>query len=267
MVSASIIGLDRGTILSDQNYHREADMVATKSDPTPTVERAPTPVYNLLIDHPDGTLLWDTGSHPEAANGYWPTWLYDAFEHYDAENHRLDDALDAVGYQLSDIDYVIQTHLHMDHAGGLFHFEDEETPIIVHEDELKFAYYSSVTKQGSAGYVKQDFDRNLNWRVIHRDRTQLFDDIEFIRLKGHSPGTLAMLIHLDPNGSVLFTSDLIEVRENYENHRPPGPGILWDRENWLASLHTLQDLERRHEAEVIYGHEEDQLERILTGWS
>ncbi len=266
MVSATITGLDRGNILSDQNYHRETDIVATKSNPHPTVERAETPVYNLIIDHPEGTLLWDTGSHPDAGEGYWPGWLYDAFEHYDAADHALDDELSQAGYRISDIDYVIQTHLHMDHAGGLYLFEDTDTPIIVHEDELKFAYYSSVTKQGSAGYVKQDFDRDLNWHVIHQDRTRLFEDIEFIRLKGHSPGTLAMLIHLDRDESVLFTSDLIEVRENYEQHRPPGPGILWDRENWFSSLHTLHELEREHDAEVIYGHEQSQLSRILDGW-
>jgi hypothetical protein len=72
MVDATIHGIDRGRLLSDQNYDLEADVMATADEPAPTLERTEKPVYNLVIDHPAGTILWDTGSHPEAGNGYWP---------------------------------------------------------------------------------------------------------------------------------------------------------------------------------------------------
>lgn len=266
MVDAQIYGLNRGTLLSDENFHREAHTVATAADPNPTVSRDETIVYNLLIDHPDGTILWDTGSHPDAGNGYWPDWLYNAFEHPDAHEHPLPDCLNEHGFGIDDIDYVLQTHLHMDHAGGLEHFAGTGTPILVHEEELKFAYYSVVTQDGSAGYHRPDFDRDLNWHVIHTDHTHPFEDIELFRLEGHTPGLLATLIHLDRYGSVLFTSDLVEVADNYADEHPAGPGILWDRNNWRASIHALKDLARKHDADVIYGHEPSQLETITAGW-
>ena len=154
----------------------------------------------------------------------------------------------------------------MDHAGGLHHFDGTDTPVFVHEDELKFAYYSAVTREGSAGYVRADFDHDLNWRVVHREREQHFEDLEFIRLRGHSPGLMGLRVHLDGYGTLLFTSDIVEVAANYERSHPPGPGILWDRGHWYESLRTLQDIERRHDAEVIYGHEKDQLGTITDGW-
>ncbi|MFB6172302.1 MAG: N-acyl homoserine lactonase family protein [Haloarculaceae archaeon] len=266
MVDATIHGIDRGTILSDRNYHVEAHTVATASEPNPTLERAETPVYNLVIDHPAGTILWDTGSHPEAGDGHWPPWLYEAFEHVDAADHRLDDDLAAAGWTVDDIDYVIQSHLHMDHAGGLAAFEGTDVPVFVHRDELEFAYYSVATGEGSAGYVREDFDRDLNWQVVHRDRERHFEGVEFIRLRGHSRGLMALKVDLDGYGTLLFTSDVVEVAENYERGRPPGPGILWDREHWFESLHRLQELERRHDAELVYGHEVDQMDAILDGW-
>lgn len=221
MVEATITGIDRGTILSDRNFDVEAQTIATADDPNPTVERTETPVYNLVIDHPEGTMLWDTGSHPDAGDGYWPDGLYNAFEHVDADEHHLDDDLEAAGYGLDDIDYVFQTHLHMDHAGGLYNFDGTDTPVFVHEDEIKFAYYSATTAAGAQGYVREDFDRDVNWRVVHREREHHFEDVEFIRLRGHSPGLMALRIDVDGYGTVIFSSDIVEVAQNYENEHPP----------------------------------------------
>ncbi len=58
------------------------------------------------------------------ASGRVPEVLHAAFEHYDADEHPLPDALDDAGYALSDIDAVVASHLHLDHAGGLHHFDE-----------------------------------------------------------------------------------------------------------------------------------------------
>jgi glyoxylase-like metal-dependent hydrolase (beta-lactamase superfamily II) len=266
MVDATIHGIDRGRLLSDQNYDLEADVMATADEPAPTLERTETPVYNLVIDHPAGTILWDTGSHPEAGEGYWPGPLYNAFEHVDAHEHHLEDDLDAAGFDLADVDSVIQSHLHLDHAGGLYNFEETDVPVYVHRDEIQWAYFSAATREGSAGYVKADFDRDLDWRLVHGERSRPFEGIELIRLRGHSRGMLAMTVDLDGEGTLLFTSDIAEVAANYERPHPPGPGICWNRDQWYESVHELEEIERRRDAEVVYGHDPDQLEDVLEGW-
>ncbi|MFB6169634.1 MAG: N-acyl homoserine lactonase family protein [Haloarculaceae archaeon] len=266
MVKATIDVVDRGRMEMDENFSLEANVIATKSNPTREVELETIPVYNLVIDHPEGTILWDTGSHHEAGEGHWPSGLYDAFYHGDAADHRLDDDLEAAGWSLDDVDYVVQTHLHLDHAGGLEFFDGTDVPVFVHEEELKYAYYSTRTSEGSNGYVLADFHHDLNWEVVHGDRERHFEDVEFVRLPGHTPGLMGMLVHLDDHGSVLFTSDHVEIAANYDREIPPGPGLLWGRTEWYDSLHTVQELERRHDAEVVYGHDMAQYEEMRDGW-
>ncbi|GAB3688974.1 N-acyl homoserine lactonase family protein [Salinarchaeum chitinilyticum] len=267
MVDATIQGIHRGTICSDVNFHLEAETVATAAEPAPTAERIATPIYNLVIDHPDATILWDTGSHPAAGEGHWPAATYQAFEQPDAADHHLVDDLADAGYDVADVDAVVCSHLHVDHAGGLQAFAGTETPIYVHAEELQFAYYSACTPGGDGGgYVREDFDHDLAWQLLHRDRVEPFADVELVRLPGHSPGLLGMLVHLDDHGSVLFGSDVAELSANYEDERPLGASLLRDRQAWEDSIRTLKDLERRHDAEVIYGHDPDQHERVLAGW-
>ncbi|MFB6136783.1 MAG: N-acyl homoserine lactonase family protein [Halobacteriaceae archaeon] len=263
-MTIAVVGVDRGTIESDANYHLEAHTVASASDPDPPATMLETPVYNLVVDHPEATVLWDTGSHPEAGEGYWPEPLYDAFAHVDAAEHRLADDLAAAGYDLADIDSVVASHLHVDHAGGLHNFAGTDTPVYVHADELQFAYYSAVTDEGSAGYLQADFDRDLNWRVVHRDRHTLLDGVELVRLPGHAPGLLGLVVHRE-DGTLVAAGDQCEVAAHHEGH-PQGAGLLWDRQAWRESLETVRELERRHDATVLYGHDPDQLERILAGW-
>jgi glyoxylase-like metal-dependent hydrolase (beta-lactamase superfamily II) len=251
----------------DRNFHAEASTIATQSDPNPDLELVDAAVYNLVIDHPDGTILWDTGCHPEAGDGHWPGGLYDAFPAIDAHQHRLDDDLAEAGYDIGEIDYVIQSHLHMDHAGGLEFFDGTDTPIFVHEAELKYAYFSAKTGEGNAGYVLDDFDHDLNWNVIYRDNVAPFEDIEFLHLPGHTPGLLGLRVELEDAGTLIFTSDLADSADNYERMQPMGPGLIWDRRSWFDSLRRIHDLERRTDAEVVFGHDTDQIEAVGDGWS
>jgi len=266
MVDAIVQGIYRGTIVSDWNFHVEGHTTATASDPHPETSRIETPVYNWVIDHPEGTILVDTGSHPDAGDGYWPAPLYDAFEHRDAADHPLPVALERAGYAVDDVDYVIQTHLHVDHAGGLHNFAGTDVPVYVHEEELKFAYYSAATEGGAGGYLQADFDHDLDWRVVHRHRTTPFEGIELHHLPGHAPGLVGLLVDLEDT-TLLFGSDVAELEANYRDEQPLGGSLLRDRQAWEASIHTLKELERRHDAEVVYGHDPDQREAILEGWS
>lgn len=266
MVDASIDIIDRGTISVDENFLIEASTAATASDPNPDLEMIDIPVYNLVVDHPEGVILWDTGIHPDARDGHWPSGLVNAFPPANPRDHRLDDDLATAGYDVDDIDYVVQSHLHMDHAGGLELFDGSETPIFVHERELKYAYYSAKTGEGSAGYVLEDFDHDLNWQILHLERETHLDGIEFVHLPGHTPGLFGMFIDLDGHPPLLFTSDMVDNRVNYEKEIPMGPGLIWNRETWFESLRRIKDLQRTTDAEVVFGHDPEQFERIEDGW-
>ncbi|WP_265110444.1 N-acyl homoserine lactonase family protein [Halosolutus halophilus] len=263
MVDATVTPIDRGTITTDFNHIVEGYTLGTAANPNPDVTMGDGPVYNLVIDHPEGTILWDTGSHPEADSGHWPAELYAAFEHTGLR--PIEDDLAEAGYAVGDIDYVIQTHLHLDHAGGLYAFEDTETPIFVHEEELKYAYYSAKTGAGSDAYVAGDFDRNLNWEIVHGTREQHFEDLEFVHLPGHTPGLLGVRLDLDDAGTVIFAGDQAYVRANYDDEHPMGGDLLWSKRAWYESLRLLKDEERRHDARIVCGHDADDLAALQDG--
>ncbi|MDQ2049296.1 N-acyl homoserine lactonase family protein [Natronolimnohabitans sp. A-GB9] len=260
MVDATVTPIERGTITTDVNNVLEGARLGTADDPNPGTELIDSPVYNVVIDHPEATILWDTGSHPEADSGHWPADLYTAFEHTGLR--PLEDDLADVGYDVADIDAVIQTHLHLDHAGGLYAFEGTDTPIYIHRRELEYAYYSAKTDAGDGAYLAGDFDRDLNWTVVHDDRECHVTDLEFLRLPGHTPGLLGVRLDLDDAGTVVLAGDQAYTRANYHEERPMGGALLWSKRRWLESLRTVKDLERRHDATVVCGHDEAALETL-----
>jgi N-acyl homoserine lactone hydrolase len=266
MSDISVTLVDRGRVRADKNYVVDGYAMADAENPDPDHEIVEFVVWNAVVDHPDATILWDTGSHPDAGDGYWPKPLYDAFEHVDAADHHLDDDLNDVGYTLDDIDAVVMSHLHLDHAGGLRQFAGTDVPIYVHEDELKFAYYSAKTSEGSIAYLASDFDHDLNWEIVHRHRHTLVDGVELLHLPGHTPGVLGAKIDLPDEETLLVAGDECYVDANYTDEVPLGPGLLWSERDWYESLQTLKELERRHDAAVLYGHDLDRFESFDGGW-
>ncbi|GAB7092619.1 N-acyl homoserine lactonase family protein [Halorubrum luteum] len=266
MVNAEIHVIDRGGLYCDMNYMMEANTIATYDEQNPDIEYGEIPVWNLVIDHPEATILWDTGSHHEAADGHWPAGLTQAFYPHDASEHRLDDDLEAAGYSIDDIDAVFQSHLHLDHAGGLEFFDGTDVPVYVHEKEMKFAYYSAKTAEGSSAYVLDDFDHDLNWQILHDDCEEQFEDLEFVRFPGHTPGLTGSVIHLDDDGTVVFTGDQVYMDENYQDEVPLGGPLMWGKTEWRDSLQRIRSYERRHDAEVVFGHDPEQFEAIQPGW-
>lgn len=254
--------LDRGRIHADENFAVDTSVAATASNRNPDFEYVPYAVWNLVIDTPEATVLWDTGSHPNAT-GYWPNALYEVFAHVDADEHDLAADLEGAGYGIEDIDCVVQSHLHLDHAGGLYQFEGTDTPIYVHEEELKFAYYSAKSREGSIAYVSEDFDRDLNWHVVHRER-QLVEGIELLHLPGHTPGLLGALVDTAP--PLLIAGDEAFFETNYREEQEMGASLLWGSRAWAESLRKLQDVERRHGATVLFGHDRNQIEAIDEDW-
>jgi len=266
MATRSISVVDRGALKCDLNYLVDGNTLGTYDEPNPDTDYIEIPVYNLVIDHPDGTILWDTGVHPRANDGYWAEPMFQAFAAVDADEHHLQDDLDRAGYDLADIDYVFQSHLHSDHTGGLHNFVGTETPVFVHEEELKYAYFSEKTRHGSHGYHLPDFDRDLRWRVIRRDREQHFSGIEFLRLPGHTPGLMGTIVELKDGHTVVFTNDVVYVEANYRYEVPLGAGMMWNEQAWLDSIAQIKEIARRRDAEVVFGHDPDQYEEIQDGW-
>lgn len=255
--------IDRGTIRSDARQVIQGYKFGTRDEPDPETVMGEGPVYNVVIDHPEATLLWDTGVHPEAADGYWNDSQIAAFEYTADADQRLEPALAEAGYGLEDLDGVILSHLHMDHAGGLYNFDGTDVPISVHEDEFRHAYLAARTDRGDDWYIADDFHHDLEWSIVSAESTTLYEGIELFLLPGHTPGLLGVQIE-DREGTVLLISDQADIHLNYEARIPMSGGMLWSKAQWRRSLDAVEARARVTEALVVAGHDEEDVAALAN---
>ena len=91
----------------------------------------PLPIYAWLIEHPEGLIVVDTGETARAGEpGYFPRWhpyFKLAVREWVQPEDEIGPRLRALGFSPDDVRWVILTHLHTDHAGGLAHFPRSDT--------------------------------------------------------------------------------------------------------------------------------------------
>ncbi len=221
-----------------------------------------SPMVALLIEHPTlGNILYDTGNSPFYNSVYGKAIL----ETYPITQFRsIEDALADAGLRPDDIDLLILSHLHFDHAGGLSYFAGTKAfgNIIVAESELKNAYFSVMTGQSGA-YVKSLFDLpDVRYRTISQD-TKLADDLTLFLQASHTPGVIGLQLTLPQTGTVLVTSDTIYTQDSYDQGLPPGGKINKTQDEFFSNLEAIRQRQAVHQATLFFGHDYDQ----VTSWA
>lgn len=90
----------------------------------------PLPIHAWVIEHPEGLIVVDTGETARSAErGYFPGWhpyFRRGVRERVGREQEIGPRLRGLGLSTADVRWVVLTHLHTDHAGGLHHFPDAE---------------------------------------------------------------------------------------------------------------------------------------------
>lgn len=260
--------MDNGQLSMDKNYMISMHNPASAENPNVPNELVKFPVYTVLIDHPDGKILFDTACNPESTglNGRWGTATQSLFPLDMPEECYLHHRLEELGVRPEDIKYVVASHLHLDHAGCLELFTN--ATIIVHEDELNGALqtYARNTKEGA--YIWGDIDawikNNLQWKTVRRteDGLKLADGIHLLNFgSGHAWGMLGLHINLPETGGIILASDAIYTAESYGPPVKP-PGILYDSVGYNSTVERIRRIAQETNSDVWFGHDAAQFSKF-----
>ena len=116
----------------------------TFTDPRRT---EPLPIYVWVIEHPEGGIVIDTGETAKATEpGYFPAWhpYFKKVREWVTPEQEVGPQLKALGIRPDDVRWVIMTHLHTDHAGGLHHFPKSEILVVGRAFELASGFAGQV---------------------------------------------------------------------------------------------------------------------------
>jgi glyoxylase-like metal-dependent hydrolase (beta-lactamase superfamily II) len=197
----------------------------------------------LLVEHPDGLVLIDTalGNKEDAK----------FLEIYGVENGglegatQLEDALASAGFLPSDVKWVINTHLHFDHAGGNTTIDPElendprrhvrptypNATYVVQRGELEFAQHTN--ERTRASYLPPNFEPIAaahRWKTVEGD-AEILPGVSVRLTPGHVPFHQSVLIQ-DGGETAVFLADLIPTTA----HLP----LPWIMGYDLEPLRTLE---------------------------
>ncbi|MEM0452822.1 MAG: N-acyl homoserine lactonase family protein [Nitrososphaerota archaeon] len=211
------------------------------------------PVTGAVIEHTDGRVLIDSGSHPEAKKVWGPVWEVFPMTKFTDEN-RLENQLKLINLKPEDIDYVVFTHLHLDHAGQAYLFKDLKKPLIAHKKELMWAVY--LLYLGKAGaYQPVDLEalKGGEWFTFEGETFELLPGIELMFVGGHTPGSIIIKVETEAGNNYIFTGDFIHLPEELE--RESKGWLLGDVDEYITGLRKIKLLAKRPRTNLVISHD------------
>jgi N-acyl homoserine lactone hydrolase len=215
-------------------------------------QRIHIPVPACLIRLDDGKLvLVDTGMNRIHIEDPGYTFRGQPFADLLVPDMRPEDSLvfrlAELGIAPAGIDYVINTHLHFDHAGNNDLLEN--ATFFVQREHYEFA-------KGHPSFPNEYWNLPaLSYELVD-GAASLFPGVEVIPTPGHAPAHQSVLLRLPATGNVVICGDAVYCQENYDHD-------AWDSQADPAAARVsalaLRDRAQQENASMmIYGHDRNQ---------
>lgn len=208
----------------------------------------------LLVEHDDGLVLIDTGLGNKEDAKFMD--IYGVQNQGANGRTQLEDALAELGHRPEDVRWVINTHLHFDHAGG-DRFRDPSGRLVlafpnaryvVQKGELDFARHTN--ERTAASYLPHNF-ADVPFQLIDGEQ-EILPGIRGIPTPGHVPFHQSILVE-SGGEKACFIADLVPTSAHL-----PLPWIMGYDVQPLVTLETRRRLYQRAEAEqwlLVFEHD------------
>lgn len=175
--------------------------------------RIPLAANSLLVRAHGKNILVETGNGTK-----WDAKLRGIYGFTDGDPYM--DSLKRAGAKAEEIDLVINTHLHFDHAGGNTKAVDgrvlpafQNAKYVVQKAELEHALHPN--ERDRASYYAHDFapiTEAGQWQFVDGD-TEILPGISVIKIPGHNMQVQAIQIR-GGGKKLMFVADLIPTRHH-----------------------------------------------------
>ena len=209
------------------------------------------PVLAWLVETKQGRLLYDVGcdwkklDDPVARAQHYASFVFGPPRMTSAQ--RIPALLASLGLTPLDVDLVVLSHLHFDHAGGLGDVAHAEVHVQQAEREAALS-----------GRDPACFDDEIRAPYRWQEKVGGYAPMEGVTVipsPGHTAGHVSLLLERDEGAPVLLCGDAADFEENLVDE--VAPGLCWgdDPEPALASIRALKRIARDTGAELWPNHD------------
>lgn len=190
------------------------------------------PVWAVAVEGGGHRVLIDTG----VADPGWVRTNLSQYCHQEPDE-TLEGALREIGWDISDVDIVINTHLHYDHSDNNYLLPHARFYV----SEREWLYASTpIDTQGwiyNGSWHRKPLSY-FNYIFVASDHYEVLPGLRLIQTPGHSAGHQSVLVNT-VEGILCVSGDALNLIENLKPGVPPG--LLFSTEEALLSIAKVRN--------------------------
>lgn len=229
------------------------------------------PIGCYLIEHPEGLIVVDTGESSHANDkGYQPWWhLFMRFceRRWVKPTEEVGERLKAMGVDPLQVKWVVMTHMHGDHAGGIAHFPNSQFVLSQTEATACLAkngvmqgylnmHYPSWFKPNGIEFDDGEFESFASSKKLTQD-----GKIRLVPTPGHTLGHLSVVVDMGDH-YVLLAGDASYTEESMLKGVVDGVAVDADLHN--DSTRRMRVLCQRKPTITQFAHDENSGHRLAN---
>lgn len=191
------------------------------------------PMWSIALEGNGHKILVDTGIR---SLEWVKTYLGDQYDVLQEEDETIEGALAQIGWKPEDVDIVINTHLHYDHAGCNYLFKNAR--FYVQKAEWEYAF--NCVENQKCFYFEELYGweavRYPQWKFVDGE-CEILPGLKLVPLGGHTVGSQGILVNTE-EGALFLAGDATNLAENlWDNNLP---NIVVDVDSGYHALEVIR---------------------------